>query len=349
MNVLTRTLPDLSEELYANSLAAAQNNEQLPSSIFKQHQLTRTAFNQWEDHLADLTPWESHRGIWFKREDKFAPLGYGGPNGAKLRQLIWYVNRFREGKTHIVTGASIQSPQLSMSAIVGAHYGLPARQVVYSKPETILRHPNPRIAHGFGAVFEYASGPYNPILQRKVEDLTRPSSLVVEYGITVPHDRYPAEDVRRFHEVGAWQVSNMPEQVEELIVPAGSCNSLTSVMLGLVRDPKNLRSLFTVGIGPNKLDWMRQRLQIMGVNPDNLPFKWQHYSLHDTGYAAYSDHFKGERFDGIDFHPTYEGKVWRWLQANRRITPDEKTAFWIVGSAPDTRVIEPFHTVKEAA
>lgn len=312
-------------------------------SIFTVKSLDRNVI-KWEDHLATHTPWENHRGIWFKREDYFAPLGYGGPNGSKMRQLVWYVNKFRAGKSHIVTGASIQSPQLSMSAIVGQHYGLPARQIVYSKPDTILRHENPNIAHGFGAEFEYASGPYNPILQRKVVDLTQPDSLIVEYGITVPHDRYDPEIVRKFHEVGANQLNNIPEEVTRLIVPAGSCNSLTSVMLGLLRDQKNVKELFTIGIGPNKLPWMRERLQYIGLNVDDLPFKWDHFSLHDTGFSKYSDHFTGESFDGIRFHPTYEAKMWRWLTTNDKLEYDDHTAFWIVGSAPQIKVIEPFYT-----
>jgi len=299
---------------------------------------------KWEDYLAVQTPWENHKGLWFKREDKFAPLGYGGPNGSKMRQLIWYINRYREGKTHIVTGASVQSPQLSMSAIVGAHYNLPCRQIVYSKPHTILTHDNPRIAAGFEAVFEYASGPYNPILQAKVEQLTKPTSLVVEYGITVPHDRYPAEDVFKFHAVGANQVSSMPDEVNRLIMPAGSCNSLTSVLLGLSKDSKNLTELFTIGIGPDKRKWVKERLSLMNVDVDKLPFKWNHYSLHDTGYSKYSDHFRGEKFDGIDFHPTYEAKMIRWLKENNQVDFDDKTAFWIVGSAAQRSVVEPFYT-----
>ena len=304
----------------------------------------------WEDHLATLTPFENRNGLWFKREDYFAPLGYSGPNGSKMRQLIWYMNRFRNGKTHVLTGASIQSPQLSMSAIVGAHYGLPSRQVVYSKPESIMRHVNPQVAAGFGTTFEYASGPYNPILQRMVNDLKRDDSLVVEYGITVDHKKYDAEVVRKFHEVGAHQVSNLPDSVTRLIAPAGSCNSLTSIMLGLSRDPKNVQELFTLGIGPDKRPWMLERLAIMGVDVNRLPFEWKHYSLHDTGYSKYSDHFKGEHYEGINFHPTYEGKMWRWLNAQNvlgNVLPkNDSTAFWIVGSAPSIDVVKPFYTVQ---
>ena len=298
---------------------------------------------RWEEHLGTLTPWEDHSGIWFKREDYFAPLGYSGPNGSKMRQLIWYINKFRGNRTHIVTGASIQSPQLSMSAIVGAHFGLRCRQVVYSKPETVLKHTNPAVAHGFGAVFEYASGPYNPIIQRKVADLTKDSSLVVEYGITLPIDRYEPDDVRKFHEVGANQTKNIPDDVERLIVPAGSCNSLASILLGLSRDEHNIKELFTIGIGPSKGEWLDQRLRYMGVDPKGFGFKWRHHSLHDTGFSKYSDHFNGESYGGINFHPTYEAKMWRYLRTHEPIEPDGKTGFWIVGSAPDVKVIEPFY------
>jgi hypothetical protein len=36
----------------------------------------------------------------------------------------------------------------------------------------------------------------------------------------------------------------------------------------------------------------------------------------------------------------------RWLRANDVMfeEPDDRTAFWIVGSAPDPAVIEPFYT-----
>lgn len=314
-----------------------------PKTIFRTLGLDRSV-SKWEDHLADLTPWEERGGVWFKREDYFAPLGYGGPNGSKLRQLIWAMNGQREGKTHVLTGASIQSPQLSMSAIVGAHYGLPCRQVVYSKPTTVLNHPNPCVAAGFGAVFEYAYAPYNPVLQRKVEELRREDSLVVEYGITLDHKKHSAGNVRKFHEVGANQVRNMPSDLTTLIIPAGSCNTLTSLLLGLSRDPKNLEEILTLGIGPSKMTWVRERLKIMGVDADKLPFNWRHFSLHDSGYSKYTDKFNNEQFEGIHFHPTYEAKMWRWLRENTEMSDDGSTGFWIVGSAPSVDVIRPFFT-----
>lgn len=313
-------------------------------SIFPIYSLDRKVI-RWEDYLGELTPVENHQGIWFKRDDLFLPLGPGGLGGSKCRQLIWYMNRYREGKTHVLSGASIQSPQLLMSTIVGKHFELPSRLVVYSKPHTLLKHASPRISAGFGASFEYVSGPYNPIIQRKVADLAREDSLVVHYGITVDHKVYDTETVRKFHEVGANQTRNIPDDVETVIFPAGSCNSICSFLLGLSRDPKNVKTVFAMQIGPDKRDWLAARLRYIGVDVDNLPFRIKWFSLHDSKFAAYSDHMPAE-FDGIHFHPVYEGKMINWLQQNGWIVPDNKTLFWIVGGQPDPKAMEKFFTDK---
>lgn len=315
-------------------------------SIFPVLSLDRNQI-AWECYLHTPTPWENHRGVWFKRDDYFAPIGYGGPGGSKLRQLIWYVTHYAQGKTHVLSGASVQSPQLTLSTMVAAHYGYPITLVVYSTPKSLLTHEQPCIAYGLGAEFAYAKGPYNPIIQRTVQQMSKPDSLVVQYGITIQHDTHSAAEIRAFHEAGADQVANMPAEVETLIVPAGSCNSLTSVMLGLSKTPGNLRKLFTIGIGPNKIPWMLERLAIIGVDHSKLPFQWQHYSLHDHGYASYSERFDGEAFDGIAFHPTYEAKMWRWLRQTNGIEvlsggrPDS-VGFWIVGGPVNAQAVKRF-------
>ena len=38
----------------------------------------------------------------------------------------------------------------------------------------------------------------------------------------------------------------------------------------------------------------------------------------------------------------------RWLRQNRPLKQDDRTGFWIVGSEPDPRVIEPFYIVKDS-
>lgn len=277
-----------------------------------------------------LTPWSEVQGVRFKRDDFFAPLGYGGPNGSKLRQLIHLFRNYRGNSTRVITAASVLSPQHSMTAFVAKVYGLPSLHIIASsQPEA---HPNTLVAKACGAQFHSTKVGYNPALQRELQKLQQDYDFVVPYGITT---EVPSR-IAAFHEVGAAQVANIPNEVETLYVPAGSCNSLTSILLGLSRDPRNVRRVVGVGIGPDRVHWTANRLRIMGVDPGRLPFDWDHnVSLHKMG-VKYGDKVK-ESWGDIVLHPTYEGKMIRWMKQNN-LLQEEKVGVWIVGSAPDPQV-----------
>lgn len=301
---------------------------------------------KWEHYLGDLTPVENNTGVWFKREDYFAPLGYGGPNGSKLRQLIWLINRGRAGKSTVLSGASVKSPQLSMSTIVGRHYGLGSELIIgATNKNSALRHSNVAIASRFGARFHIVNVAYNPYLQKMVQGLRREDTLVVEYGITLEHSRHSQDEVSKFHLLGAEQVKNIPSTVETLIVPAGSCNSLVSVLVGLINYNKSVKHLRTYGIGPDKMHWVRERMAFMGYDVEHLDRDWQHINLQEIGYCDYQMEIPFD-WDGgaIRFHPTYEGKMMSWLAKNNPIPRDDKHMVWIVGSRPDVKILEPFFT-----
>lgn len=332
------------------------------NTIFPTLSLDRNQI-RWEDYLYSYTPVENHAGVYFKREDFFAPLGYNGVNGSKLRQLIYVINRgVNNGATRLISGASVKSPQLSMSTVVAAHFGIPTELILgatYS--DTAGRHPNVQVASRFGADFRIIPVAYNPALQREVkkQQELHPEAMTVEYGITLDHKKNPAADIAAFHELGANQLRNIPE-VEELIVPAGSCNTLTSVLYGIAKYHPKIKRLFTLGIGPDKLSWVYDRLKVIGEHEGidilgkfarvdqgqkALPYtgiEWEHYSLHDNKFSAYQDEMK-EQYSDITFHPTYEGKMIRWLKQSRRLRADNSQCFWIVGSAPQLSVMEPFY------
>ncbi len=329
----------------------------------------------WEWYLKTRTPVESHGGVYFKREDYFAPLGYGGPNGSKMRQLIWLVDRQRTGKTRLVSGASVKSPQLSMSAIVAAHYGLQTELVIgATHAASAAKHPNPQIAARFGARFHIIPVAYNPQLQTKVRQIAGSDAVIVEYGITTSHlHRANWEAVEQFHSLGARQVSNLPKRLRTLIVPAGSCNSLVSVLYGLATHDREIDRVLTLGIGPDKLRWVHDRLQAIEhvtgkkllnafvreweqypswaqhYNETNAPrqdghiFRWEHVDLQKLGWCTYQMDMV-EQFGDIEFHPTYEGKMWRWLMQNALLRMDDTECFWIVGSRPDVKMVAPYAT-----
>lgn len=327
---------------------------------------------RWEDHSGVLTPITAgESGVLYKREDFFAPLGYGGINGSKLRQLVHLVGNQMKANPEtkgIITGASVLSPQLSMSALVAQHYGLDITIVLgATKPETAPRHENVAIARAAGASFRYIPVGFNPALQREVRVAQAEPAYAnyyrLCYGITTPEDATDTE-VEAFHAVGAPQVGNIPASVRTLTMTAGSCNSAASVLYGLARNtPPDLARVVLLGIGPTRLTWIKNRIRAIeratGTkiwdlfthryhhHPDlsggTGPILLEHYDLHATRWTTYQARRRW-RQDGIEFHPTYEGKAmaylhetqprW-WTHANRDVL------MWIVGSAVSRAAMRP--------
>ena len=338
---------------------------------------------KWEDHLWDMTPVEQKGNMFFKREDYFAPLGYGFVNGSKGRQCLWLFNEYNKtsNPVGVISGTSVHSPQHSFQSVLAKHYGFDSVHIIgATNAESAIKHENVNIASWFDAKFHInPSIAYNPVLQRKVQSMLETDPKLkdyfyLEYGITLDHKVNSPKRVEQFHFVGSEQVKNIPEHIETLIVPAGSCNSATSILYGLARfRPKNLKDVYLIGIGPNKIDLIEERLDIIekvsGVytkpfkrnyvdskNKENqysggltsfieqgnigYEFNLHHYDLHTTGYVDYQD-LVPYKYDDIDFHPRYEGKVMTYVNERLPHLINDKTMMWIVGSAPKKELAYP--------
>ena len=85
-------------------------------------------------------------------------------------------------------------------------------------------------------------------------------------------------------------------------------------------------------IGPDRRKWLDERLARADAPLTDLPFELEQVYLHPF-FAEYGDSMR-ETMDGIKFHPTYEGKVVRYLnlvQPEWWAARDGKTLLWIVG------------------
>lgn len=303
--------------------------------------------SRWEEHLNTLTPVDEHKGIFFKREDLFAPLGYGSINGSKLRQCIWLMNKEAAKKrTHkmMITGASIKSPQLPMGTAVARHYGFDTICVIGStKPETAIKKDTIQLAAYFGAKFSIQKIAYSKqhqVVCQKMKADSYPDGFFLEQGITIDHAFHPMQDVYEFHAVGAHQTQNIPDDVTTLILPAGSCNSATSILLGLaINPPKRLKNIHLIGIGPSKLKYLEQRLagiqELTGIDCGDFRKKYnvQYYDLHGSKWVDYQDEMY-YYIDNIEFHPTYEAKCLQYVEENMPELFAPGTLFWVVGSKP---------------
>jgi hypothetical protein len=280
----------------------------------------------------DLTPFELRNGRWYKREDSFT--GPAGVNGAKLRACDHLISRAAaSGARRVISAASVLSPQNAMASILAARYGLGCTVVVGgTRPDTAFRHRSMQIARDAGARFEFIPVGYNPALQSHARSLAGldPDAYWLRYGITPPPSADTA-DLEAFHWTAGAQVENMPVAVRTLVVPFGSGNTGAGVLLGLdrfgLRD--TLERVVLVCIGPDRQPWLADRLHRLNVGGKF----WETVDLHGSGYASYSDRMPG-RADGIVLHPTYEGKVVRYLDEHRPswwTRRDGSTALWIVG------------------
>lgn len=287
---------------------------------------TRLDLRHW------MSPVQERDGRWYKREDLCSlPEGV---NGSKLRACDHLIRQGRAaGAQRVLSAASVLSPQNAMAAILARRYGMQSLIVLGgTTPRTAFKHRSPALAREAGAQFEFVGVGYNPALQRRAADLAAldPQAYWLQYGITTPEDAGPTE-LRAFHQITADQCANLPDTIKTLVIPFGSGNTGAGVLMGLVtvHRPRDLESIVLVGIGPNRRRWLHERFERMGIS---LP-RYRLLDLHGTGYATYSDRMPGTA-DGITLHPTYEGKVVRYLNEKapdwwqRR---DGTTCLWIVG------------------
>jgi 1-aminocyclopropane-1-carboxylate deaminase/D-cysteine desulfhydrase-like pyridoxal-dependent ACC family enzyme len=288
---------------------------------------------QWEDYLGQLTPAEKIGDIWWKREDKFAPLGLGNINGSKLRQLIWLMTR--QPITGVVSGAVMQSPQLVMVATVAKHLGVPCHQFSGGRRDSVLA------AEAIGAETHLVNPGYAATLNSKARQFANEYGyLWIETNITIEQSSQP-ERIEAFHRVGSEQCRNIPDHIENLLIPAGSCNSLTSILYGLGRfRPRSLKNILLFRIMKNadkRRNWTNERLDIirkMSGEALALPYTFTEYMLVDDRYCVYSD-VMPFNYHGVHTHPRYEGKCLHYINDHLptfRHLLNDKTMFWIIGS-----------------
>ena len=285
-----------------------------------------------------LTPVELRNGRFYKREDLHRNDQYG-VNGAKFRACRHLMAKaVREGATAVVSASSVLSPQAAMAGVLAEEFGLDCTLVLgASKPETAPKHVSVKIAMDAGAKLNLDSKvAYNPVIQQAGNKLAKElGAWQLPYGITTPSNA-PAEEIEAFLQVGGKQVMNLPAAVETLVIPFGSGNTAAGVLYGIAkyldRDDSNLTRVVLVGVGPDRLLWVQDRLDKVGVAMNGIGIEIVHIPLHGW-YADYGDRMP-ETADDIVMHPTYEGKVVRFLNSAGMEwwdARDGKTCMWIVG------------------
>lgn len=316
--------------------------------IFDRLSIDRSAV-RWEDWLDVDTPCQQVDGQWWKRDDLWAPLGPGTPDGLKVRNLVWLAERFvRAGGRRVLTGGSVLSPAIARVALVARHFDLDVT-VVYGGTtlDAAMRHTNPAIAAMCGATFEVGPVGYNPAIQKRLRELADadPGAWKVEYGVGMPDSTGDA-DLVEFYTLTARQCATVPPDVEHLVMPAGSMNAAVGVWLGLAATPTPVRTVDFIGVGPSRIDWFYDRARRVTAAA-GLPWptaEVRFHDLHGDGWTTYAKRCP-ERVGDLELHPTYEGKCYRYLRTYPDRFPewwrrDGRSLFWIVGGESTVGAVE---------
>ena len=283
-----------------------------------------------------LTPVDFREGLYWKRDDLYKPFGDYHVNGGKVRQALQLFetkiddikNKHNNG---VITAASVHSPQSANIAKVAQKYGVKCIAAVGgTKPENLDILPMMKLTKYYGSEIRIVAGHgMTNVIHARMEDIAEETGyLPIEMGELM--ETNPKE----IFETTAEQVQNIPDELENLIIPTGVAIQTTGILIGLKRYNKKVNRIVCVCVGPTR------EKKIKGYFKDVYDDKVKNYHkfkmvAHKAAYSKSFDYeVEGEYIDDI-----YEGKAYDWLLKNipRR---NEKTLMWLVGKRPRPEDIE---------
>ena len=284
----------------------------------------------------ELTPVQEVAGVFFKRDDLFAPFGENSVNGGKLRQGIYLLSKaITEGCTGIISGSSLNSPQCPMVAALCQHYQLKCTILYGGTNEKSLSEKHmPRLVKHFGADIRIVSSGRANVLHSEAKKIKTEKDFIVAYGM----NSEDPENFTAFYETTANQVRNIPDELETLVVTCGSGITSAGIIYGLKKYNKKVKCIILIGNAPNRIKKVQDRLNQLTFNTgvNCWTTKFEYIDLFKD--IPYEKRLENVIWGDICFHPNYEAKAFTWFKEN--LYPGlgllkGKVLFWIVGKEPE--------------
>jgi 1-aminocyclopropane-1-carboxylate deaminase/D-cysteine desulfhydrase-like pyridoxal-dependent ACC family enzyme len=285
------------------------------------------------DHaLSAVTPVQFDQGLYWKRDDHFQPFGPHHVNGGKVRQAILvFRSRLEElrnpecFKNGVVTAASVYSPQSANIAKVAQHYGVKCISTVGGTTEEGLRkHSMMRLTRHYGSEIRIVAGHgMTAVIHARMHDIAKSLDyLPIEMGELME------ENPTAIFESTARQVENLPDNLDNLIVPTGVAIQLTGILRGIRQYEKKVKRIVCVCVGPTREKQLKHYLSDI-YKEEVARYHTVEMYAHKAPYSkGYDVQVCGEFIDDL-----YEGKAYDWMTKNIDYR-NEKTCFWVVGKRP---------------
>ena len=268
--------------------------------------------------MIDLTPVEEYNGIFYKRDDKYAPYE-NFITGGKIRQCRDLVEKnldyiHEKCNSTISTAASVHSPQSPIVSRVAKEFGL--KSIIgfgNTTVEKALKHNMMQKCKELGSelVVLCETQGFNNVIYSKLHKLseTRPMFKIL-FG-------YAAQSHRESI------VTRIAEQIENvdcdvLYVPVGSGVTLSGILEGARMYQKKFK---IVGLQPFGHDRRKSIHTILEGMTWEYEYDWI------MGKYAYNKLFK--KNVGFELDMVYESKSYDMIKFNK----DEKSCFWCIGNS----------------
>lgn len=275
----------------------------------------------------ELTPVEKHGDIYYKRDDMYMPFKDIPLSGGKVRQCISllenkadYIRSYCDNT--VVTGTGVTSPQGIIVTRVANEFGMKSCIYVGNTKPTSLRKNTlmMNILYQGGNINYQSKQGYEQVLN-SVINKTLPNAYHISFGINA--DDCPEAILGSVSN----QVQNIPNDLDYLIVPCGSCIMLSGILLGIKKYEKRVANVVGIQIA----GYDRTKV-IQGLIKEDLP-----YQLLLSKDYPYSKHVKMS-VDSIRLDPLYEAKAYDYMKKYMNIDfKSHKTLFWVVGNSNEVR------------
>ena len=282
-----------------------------------------------------LTPVERVGDYWFKRDDYFMPFDDIPVNGGKVRQCICLLNDARE---HIVencgslvaTATGMKSPQgiivsrvarqLGMESVV--FVGNTSLDMITANPKKYALMSN--TLNVGGKINTGCKIAFDNVLQSFIDRWSADNKLNpfrIRFGINMAEYRDAI--------IGsvARQVRNLPDDLDYLVVPCGSCIMLSGILTGLEEYGKRVGRVVGIQIA----GYDRRKFVETAIG------RGMKYDFRISTDYRYATPLK-KTYNGIGLDWHYEGKAFDYME---RHMADEirgkNVCFWVVGDSTPVR------------
>lgn len=280
--------------------------------------------------LNELTPVEEYNGIYYKRDDLFQPFDDIPLSGGKVRQALCLIRNQLDNirnnyNNTVITGTSVQSPQGIIVARAAKEYGVKSILVFGNTDEEHLKENN--LTHNAmiyaDRIDTRAGMAYENVLFSRICNICeedRKVYFLVKFGINLDEDKDAIIDSV------ANQCANIPNDVEQVVVPAGSAIMLGGIIKGCRKFNKNVH---IIGVQISGYDRIESVWNILDYDET-----YKYDFIIDHTYP-YSKHLNIEVVPGFRLDPVYEAKAYDYML--KHIDTTKKTLFWVVGDSNAVR------------